>query len=95
MVDDSMTLMLRSNALYYQSICDALSNTQLNLLFAILAGESKLTATRTMQRFKLGTPRNVSKNRQTLVEKDIVEMHGQSITFIDPIFEYWLRLTFD
>jgi len=95
MVDESMTLLLRSNALYYQNICDALSNTQLNLLYAILAGESKLTANMTMQRFSLGTPRNVSKNKQTLIEKDIVEMHGQSITFIDPIFEYWLRLTFD
>jgi len=95
MIDESMTLMLRSNALYYQNICDALSNTQLNLLHAILAGETRLTATRTMQQYKLGTPRNVSKNRQTLIEKEIVEMHGLSVTFIDPIFEYWLRLTFD
>ena len=94
-VDESMTLVLRSNALYYQNICDALSNTQLHLLNAILAGETKLTASRTMQQFKLGTPRNVSKNKQTLLEKDIVEMHGQSIAFIDPVFEYWLRLKFD
>lgn len=95
MVDEALILVLRSNSLYYQSICDALSNTQLNLLYAILAGEIRLTATRTMQQFKLGTPRNVLKNKQTLIEKEIVEMHGQSIAFIDPIFEYWLRLTFD
>ena len=90
-VDEAMNLVIRSNALHYQDICDALSNTQLNLLFAILAGERKLTAARTMQEFKLGTPRNVSKNKMVLMGKDIVEIHGQSITFNDPIFEYWLR----
>ena len=91
MVDEAMNLVIRSNALHYQDICDALSNTQINLLFAILAGERKLTAAKTMQEFKLGTPRNVSKNKKVLMEKDIVEIHGQSIIFNDPIFEYWLR----
>ena len=90
-VEESMNLVVRSNALHYQDICDALSNTQLNLLYAILAGKTKLTAAKTMQQFKLGTPRNVSKNKQTLIQKEIVEIHGHSITFNDPIFEYWLR----
>jgi hypothetical protein len=62
-----------------------------NMLYAILAGETKLTAAKTMQQFKLGTSRNVSKNKQILIQKDIVEIHGQSILFNDPIFEYWLR----
>jgi len=68
-----------------------MNNTQLNLLKAILDGETKLTSTKTMQKYKLGTPRNVSKNKQTLIEKDIVEIHLAGISFTDPIFEYWLR----
>jgi AAA+ ATPase superfamily predicted ATPase len=88
---EAMNLVVRSNALHYQDICDALSNTQLNLLYAILAGETKLTAAKTMQQYKLGTPRNVSKNKDILMDKDIVEIHGDSIMFNDPIFEYWLR----
>jgi hypothetical protein len=88
---DSMNLVLRSNALHYQDMCDALSNTQLNLLYAILAGETMLTASETMRKFKLGTPRNVSKNKKVLEGKDIVEIHGKSILFNDPVFEYWLR----
>jgi len=91
MVDEAMNLVLRSHVLHYQDICDALSNTQLNLLHAILAGETRLTSSKTMQKFKLGTPRNVSKNKKVLMEKDLVEIHGTSITFNDPIFEYWLR----
>ena len=91
MLEEGMNLVIRSNALHYQDICEALSNTQLNLLFAILAGERKLTSAVTMQEYKLGTPRNVSKNKQVLIARDIVEIHGHTITFNDPIFEYWLR----
>jgi hypothetical protein len=88
---ESMDLVIRSNVLHYQDICESLSNTQLNLLQAILAGEIKLTSTKAMQQYKLGTPRNVSKNKQVLMEKDLVEIHGKNISFNDPIFEYWLR----
>ncbi len=90
-IDEAMNLVVDSNKLHYQDICDALSNTQLNLLYAILAGETMLTASETMQKYKLGTPRNVTKNKKVLQEKDVVEIHGRSIVFNDPIFEYWLR----
>ena len=90
-IHESMSLVVNSNRQYYQDICDVLSNTQLNLLYGILAGETMLTATETMQKYKLGTPRNVSKNKIVLQEKNIVEIHGKSILFNDPVFEYWLR----
>jgi len=60
-------------------------------IYAILAGETKLTASETMQKYRLGTPRNVSKNKIVLEDKDIVEIHGETIIFNDHIFEYWLR----
>ena len=90
-VENAMDLVVRSNALHYQDICEALSTTQLNLIYAILDGETKLTAADTMQKYNLGTPRNVSKNKKVLQGKEIVEIHGDSITFNDPVFEYWLR----
>jgi len=90
-IETAMDLVVRSNALHYQDICEALSNTQLNLLLAIRDGETKLTASQTMQNYNLGTPHNVTKNKKVLEEKDIVEIHGERITFNDPVFEYWLR----
>ena len=90
-IETAMDLVVRSNALHYQDICEALSNTQLNLVLAILDGQTKLTSSKVMQEYNLGTPRNVSKNKKVLEEKDIVEIHGESISFNDPIFEYWLR----
>jgi len=90
-IETATDLVVRSNALYYQDMCEALSNTQVNLVLAILEGETKLTASETMQKYNLGTPRNVSKNKKVLEEKDIVEFHGETLSFNDPIFEYWLR----
>lgn len=86
-----MDLVVRSNALHYQDISEALSNTQLNLVYAIMDGQTKYTAAATMLKYNLGTPRNVSKNKTVLEEKNIVEIHGESIIFNDPVFEYWLR----
>lgn len=91
-IEDAMNLVVNSNNLHYQDICDALSNTMLKLLYAILAGEKMLTASKTMQKYKLGTPRNVTKNKKVLQEKDIVEIHGKTVLFNDPVFEHWLRM---
>lgn len=90
-ISEAMDLVVRSNILHFQDICEALSNTQLNLLNAILAGKRRLTSTSAMEEFNLGTPRNVSKNKKILTEKDIIEIHSETITFNDPIFEFWLR----
>ena len=86
----AMDLVLRSNRQTYYDICDSLSNTQINLLKAILSGERKLTSASVMKKFNLGTPRNVSKNKQMLESKDILEIHGSDIIFNDPVFKYWL-----
>lgn len=90
-IEEAMELVVRSNALHFQDMCESLSNTQINLLKAILGGKRRFTATSVMQEYKLGTPHNVSKNKKVLIEKDIVEIHGDDIIFNDPIFEYWLR----
>lgn len=89
-VELAMDLVVSSHTLHYQDICDSLSNTQLNLIKAILSGERKLTSMKVMNQYRLGTPRNVSKNKQVLIEKDIIDVQGGEILFTDPIFAYWL-----
>jgi hypothetical protein len=90
-VEEAMDLVVSSNAMHYQDICDSLSNTQLNLVKAILSKERKLTSMKVMNQYKLGTPRNVSKNKQVLIEKEIIELQEGKISFTDPIFAYWLE----
>jgi hypothetical protein len=91
-ITEALDLVLRSNKVYYQNICESISNTQYNLLIALMNNEKHLTSAATMQDYNLGTPRNVTKNRDMLESKDIIEIYGGGIHFSDPIFKYWLSL---
>lgn len=86
----SLNKVLSTNEMFYQLTIDFLSNTQINLLMAIIDGEKQLTSVQTMQKYKLGTPRNVSKNKQTLEAKDIINIQSKTLSLVDPFFERWI-----
>lgn len=44
-----------------------------------------------MQKYNLGSPRNVSKNKKSLIYNDIVDESEGKTEFIDPVFELWFR----
>ncbi|MFO7852346.1 MAG: AAA family ATPase [Bacteroidota bacterium] len=90
----ALTELINTNTPFYQSQAESLSATQLNLLKAIASSEEKLTSTKVMSRYKMGTPRNVSKNRDILINNDIVQRRGSGFEFIDPTFEIWFRQNF-
>lgn len=78
----------------YQKEMEILSTTQLNLLKAIAKGERQFTSGRVMNEYRLGTPRNVSKNKALLVNNDIIGETDGNYCFMDPAFELWFRKTF-
>lgn len=93
-IDNAFSEVLRANLAFYQREIDGLSRTQINLLIAILNGEKKLTAQRVMQHYNLGTPNNVSKNKEKLKELDIIDESDNELIFLDPAFERWFETTF-
>lgn len=44
--------------------------------------------------FKLGTPRNVAKNKVSLGNRDLIDFHAKQSYFMDPIFELWFKQNF-
>ena len=78
-----------ANLPLYQSECDALTASQLNLLVAVANNEQQLTAVETMNRYKVGTPQNISKNKKVLQNRDIIEKSKEGFTFLDPVFKRW------
>jgi len=90
----SLDELLNANLPLCQKETEILSTTQLNLLKAIASGEKHLTSTDTMSKYHLGTPRNVSKNRDILINKDIIGELENSYYFLDPAFELWFRRVF-
>jgi len=78
-----------ANLPLYQSECDALTASQLNLLVAIVGNEPFLTAVETLSKYNTGTPQNVSKNKKLLQNRDIIEKTKDGFAFLDPVFKRW------
>jgi hypothetical protein len=90
-VNHAIEFMINSNSPLFIKTVEDLSNTQINLLKAILKQEKHLSASETMQNYSLGTPRNVYKNKRMLERKDIIDVTPNEILFIDPLFEIWFK----
>jgi hypothetical protein len=78
-----------ANLPLYQNECDALTASQLNLLVAVANNEQCLTAFETLNKYNMGTPQNVSKNKKMLQNRDIIEKTKDGFTFFDPVFKRW------
>ncbi|HQP69031.1 MAG TPA: hypothetical protein PLK90_01390 [Clostridiales bacterium] len=44
-----------------------------------------------MQKYRLGTPRNVLKNKAILINNDMISNGDGKYEFLDPVFELWFR----
>ncbi len=93
-VNSAFETMINTNALFYEREVEWLSTTQINLLKAIADGHYLLSSIHTMQNYKIGTPRNISKNKTILEHMDIIDIANKKIEFLDPVFEQWFRNTF-
>ena len=80
-----------SNLPLYQNECDALTGSQLNLLVAVANNEQFLTSVETLNRYNMGTPQNISKNKKVLQNRDIIEKTKDGFIFLDPVFKRWFE----
>ncbi|MDQ3046604.1 MAG: ATP-binding protein [Bacteroidota bacterium] len=93
-IEAALNELIRANSPLYQKEVENLSNTQINLLKAVAKAETKFTSTFVMQNYQLGTPRNVSKNKQILIGNDLIHEINDVFEFLDPAFELWFKKQF-
>ncbi len=86
--------LIQANSPLYQNEIETLSTTQINLLKAVAKGEKQFSSVSVMSSFKLGTPRNVSKNKIQLIRNDIIQEVDGKFEFLDPVFEVWFKKQF-
>ncbi len=86
--------LIQANSPLYQNEVENLSTTQLNLLKAVIKGEYKFSSVAVMTAYKIGTPRNVSKNKTLLINNDIIQEIEGRYEFLDPAFEIWFNKQF-
>jgi hypothetical protein len=90
-VAESFQNLIMQLSLLFQNLTDGLNRTQLNLLKALTDDIDQLSSQSTIQRYQLGTSANVVKAKRTLIEAEIIEINGREISFLDPVFKYWLK----
>lgn len=93
-LEEAIDELLTTNSPYYLLETSSISRTQLNLLKAIANNEEQLTSKSTMDLYELGSPNNVTKNRNVLMEKDLIHQSENDYIFLDPAFGLWFRREF-
>ncbi len=88
LIENAFQQVVNSQLPLFENTIESVSNTQLNLLKAIYKKETQLTSVKTMEDYKLGTPNNVRKNIQILIQEDTIDKHGDSYYLIDPVFKH-------
>lgn len=91
---NAVTRMLEINTPLYQLEVENLSNTQVELLKAIINKEEQFTSMKTINAYKMGTSSNVLKNLKILERDDFIEKFNKKVELLDPAFELWFKHCF-
>jgi hypothetical protein len=81
-------------SLLFVNSTEKLSSFQIHLLKAVLAGEKQLTAKETLEKYQLGTSANVVRLKRLLIQNEILDDTGEELSFLDPMYRYWLQKNF-
>ena len=77
-------------SMLFQILTDDLTMRQLSFLNALINSEEQVTSQRVLKKYNLGTSANVLKIKRTLHDREIIDIIGKKIEFIDPLYKYWL-----
>jgi hypothetical protein len=78
-------------SLLFQSKTEELSNSQVNFLKALLHYVTQFSSKEAMDRYNLGTSANVVRIKKSLENKEIIDIRGNNITLLDPMYKSWLK----
>lgn len=90
-LDNQLQLVLDTNEDLFLTEMDELTPTQIGMLKAIASGEKHFNAKDVAEKYGLGQPQSITRNKKVLVEKDLVEKRQNDFSFVDPVFELWLK----
>lgn len=90
-IDESLEELLIHQEILFEREVNALTNTQLNFLKAFCDGVEHFSASDTLQQYELGTSANIPRVKSALENKEILDLMGKEMEFVDPLFRIWLE----
>jgi len=81
-------------SLLFYNLTDRMSNKQLNFLKAHVSGEKALSSAASIKKYDLGTSATVTRSKNALIEKEILDDFGDKLSFTDPVYQLWMERRF-
>lgn len=94
MIQEAFNSLINQLSLLFQSKTDELATSQINYLKALINGEKHISSKSTIKEYQLGTSANVLKIKKALINKEILDDLGGSLSFLDPMYKHWLRINY-
>lgn len=87
--------LLAQNSNVFIEQTQSLTTYQMNFLRAVLDGvTSGFGEAHIREEYNLGSPSNITRLKNTMIEKELVELSEKGITLGDPVLKLWLRNIF-
>jgi hypothetical protein len=86
--------LLNQNSMLYYHYVEELSKFQINFLKAIDDNvNSEFTKKAVLQKYNLGTSANIKRLKNSLENKELIDISGKTVRFNDPVFRLWFNKT--
>ncbi len=87
----ALTGLLLQLSMLFQATTDGLTRPQESFLRALIDKEEKPSSKRSVAKYGFGTSGNVSRVKEALLNKEVIDILGKRIDFLDPVYELWLK----
>ena len=93
-VEQAHQSLVEQLSLLFATITETLSNSQISFLEAVVAGETALSSSDVINKYHLNSSANVTRSRNALIEKEILDNNAGTVSFQDPMYYFWLKTSY-
>lgn len=94
-LQEALDTMISLHRPRFMSTVNDLTNYQVNLLRAVTEGQTRFSSADIIRRYRLSSSANVKRIKDALARKEIITFSDtDEASFIDPLFEFWVRKYF-
>lgn len=90
-LEESFDELINHNSLLFERMTENLTAPQLNFLRAITEGvHNGFSQKDILAKYQLGTASNIKRLKESLLQKDLIDIESGEVTIPDPVFRHWL-----
>jgi hypothetical protein len=93
-VDQALNDLILHFEHHFRKTAESLTPKQLSFLKALVEERPKLCSEATLEAYQLGSSSNVARIKQSLENKEIIDIGSYDSIFVDPVFREWLRIRY-